>query len=114
MRRVKAKGLTPLKNTVFVHEMDAGPRKTYGGIIIPDDNMKESGVHPRWAKVYAVGPEVDDLEPGQWVLIKHGRWTLGLDLELEDETVRIWRVEYPDSVELACDEDPRNSLPVIL
>jgi co-chaperonin GroES (HSP10) len=112
--RVKAKRLKPLKNTVFVHEMDAGPRKTYGGIIIPDDNMTPSGVHARWAKVYAVGPDVNDLLPGQWVLIKHGRWTLGLDLELEDETVRIWRVEYPDSVEVACDEDPRNSFPTIL
>lgn len=114
IRTVKAKSLQPLKNTVFVEEMDAGPKMTQGGLILPDDNMKESGVRPRWCKVFAVGPDVEDLVPGQWILVKHGRWTMGLDVEFEDRTVRLWRVEYPESTELVCDEDPRTSLPTIL
>jgi co-chaperonin GroES (HSP10) len=114
IRTIKAKKLQPLKNKVFVEEMESGPTITSSGLILPDDNMKESGVKPRWSKVYAVGPDVDDLKPGDWVLTKHARWSLGIDLELEDRTVRIWQVEYPESVELVSEEDPRTALPTVL
>jgi co-chaperonin GroES (HSP10) len=107
--RIKAESLAPLKKNVFVSDLDRGMRVTPRGIIIPDDNMKEQGIHPRWGCVFAVGPEVDDLSPGDWVYVEHGRWTNGIDLELPDGTVRIWRVEYPKSVLLACDHDPRDT-----
>lgn len=105
----------PLKNTVFVSELDRGPRQTPAGVLIPDDDMTERGVRDRWAKVYAVGPEVSDLQPGQWVLVKHGRWTHGITLDLAGAApVRVWRVDYPEHVLLATDTDPRTSRPVQL
>lgn len=105
--RIKASSFQPIKNNVFVSALDRGMQVTPHGIIIPDDNMTERGIHARWAQVFAVGPEVDDLEPGLWVLVEHGRWTNGIDLELPTGTVRIWRVEYPKSVLMASDSDPR-------
>ena len=112
---IKAENFRALKNNVFVHDMEAGPQKTFGGIIIPDDNMKDSGVHPRWAQVYAVGPDVEDLVPGDWILVKHGRWTLGIDLDFPGTGItRLWRVEYPESVELASATDPRNKVQTTL
>lgn len=106
---IKAKSFKPLKKNVFVSDLDHGIRVTARGIIIPDDNMKDHGIRPRWGCVFAVGSEVDDLQPGDWVYVEHGRWTNGIDLELPDGTVRIWRVEYPQSVLIASDRDPRNT-----
>jgi hypothetical protein len=102
---VKTKTFTPLKGKIFVSDLEHGMRLTRGGLIIPDDNMKDRGVHARWGKVYAVGEGVDYLVPGEWVLIKHGRWTTGIDLEIAGQDIRIWGVE-PESIELVSDVDP--------
>ncbi len=45
------------------------------GVILLDDNMKEDGVRPRWFKCQAIGPEVYDIKPGDYMLVSHGRWT---------------------------------------
>ena len=65
----------PLKKRVLVSNMHFGDVKTKGGVILLDDDGKADGTHPRWAKVYAVGPEQQDVKVGEWVLIAHGRWT---------------------------------------
>jgi hypothetical protein len=106
--RIIAEALLPLKKNVFVSDLDHGIRVSHG-IILPDDNMKERGIRPRWGRVFAVGPEVDDLVPGDWVFVEHGRWTNGIDLELPTGTIRIWQIEYPKSVLLAADADPRDT-----
>ena len=72
----KIKGtITPLKKRVLVSDMHFGMTKTKGGIILQDDDGTADGVHPRWAKVYAIGKDQKDVKVGQWVLIAHGRWT---------------------------------------
>jgi hypothetical protein len=48
------------------------------------DNGKSTGIRPRWGQVYAVGPKQTDVQVGEWLLIAHGRWTRGMDIE--DET----------------------------
>jgi hypothetical protein len=106
---IHAESFQPIKNNVFVSDMEHGMQVTARGIIIPDDNMKDRGIHARWGRVYAVGPEVDDLKPGEWVLIEHGRWTNGIDLALPDGTVRVWRIEYPKSALLVSETDPRST-----
>ena len=67
--------ITPLKKRVLVSDMHFGETKTAGGLIIPDDDGKAGGVHPRWAKVYAIGKDQDDVEVGEWVMVAHGRWS---------------------------------------
>jgi hypothetical protein len=105
--------LQPLRDVVYVTNMEKGARQTAGGIILRDDNMKEHGIHARWCQVYLVGPKVDDLTPGQWVYVKHGRWTNGFEYETpEGEIITLWQVEYPDSVELVSDECPLDTVEV--
>lgn len=79
----KVKGIHPLGDTVIVHNMSFDVRLSYGGIILPQDDMKSSGIRPRWAQIYAVGPEQKDPElvVGKWILISHGRWTRGIKID---------------------------------
>lgn len=104
---IKASGFRAVKNNVFVTELDSGPRISVGGIIIPDDDMRERGIRPRWAKVWTVGPEVEDIKPGEWIFIEHGRWTPGIDIKMPEGLVRVWRVDYPAAVLCAAENDPR-------
>lgn len=69
--------ITPIKDWVFIEIVDKGERKTKAGIIIPDDDFKESGMRPRICKVLAVNQNSIDcgLTPGDHVIIPHGEWT---------------------------------------
>ena len=74
--------LRPIKSNVIVEDMYFGDEVTKGGIIITNDDGKDRGIKPRWARVYAKGPEnKEPYEVGDWVLIEHGRWTRGFDLD---------------------------------
>lgn len=98
---------TPNPNMVFVTDLDTGVRKTAAGIIIPDDNMKDSGVRDRWCKVWRVGAGITDLVPDQWVLVQHGRWSNGIEIDLGNGPFLMWRIDFPEAVLLVADEDPR-------
>lgn len=76
----EVKGLKPLGDTVLVTDMNFEFRTTTSGIILPGDDGRDSGIRPRWARVYAVGPEQQDVQVDQWILIDHGRWTRGIDI----------------------------------
>lgn len=106
---IKASNFTPTKKNVFIVDLESGPRLSHG-IIIPDDNMNARGIRPRWCKVWKVGPEVDDILPGEFVYVCHGKWTPGMDMELDEGTLRVWRVDYPESVLLVSEVDPRDSV----
>lgn len=80
----KIKSLLPLNDTVIVADMQFDERITNGGIVLLNDDMKSAGIRPRWAKVYAIGPEQKDVEVGQYILISHGRWTRGI--KIQDDT----------------------------
>jgi len=105
--RIKADGFRPIRDNVFVSDLDSGPHQTAAGIIIPDDNMNERGIRPRWGRVWAIGPDVQEIAVGEWVFIEHARWTNSIDLELPEGVVRIWKIEWPESVLLAASDDPR-------
>ena len=67
--------------------------------------IKSSGIRPRWAKVYAIGPEQHDVVPDQWILIEHGRWTRGINVEIDDVAFTIRRVDA-DAIMAVSDEQP--------
>lgn len=96
----------PLRDQVFVADLESGDSITRGGLIIPDDNKKNRGIRHRWARVYAVGPDVTDIKVGEWVLIQHGRWTTGIDFEENGVPLKLWKIDWPDATEMACDENP--------
>lgn len=105
---IQANAVKPLKNTILAENIEQGSRVTKGGIILQDDNMKDSGIRPRWCRVYAIGPEVDEqLKPGNWILVEHGRWTRGITVETPDGTIYLQKID-PNGILLVCDEDPRD------
>ena len=109
LTHIKSKSFTPYKDKVFVKNLDHGPQVTAAGVIIPDDNMTNRGIRARWGQVWAIGPDVKDLDVGQWILIEHGRWTERMTIETEQETVEVWQVEYPKSVLMSSDQKPKDS-----
>jgi co-chaperonin GroES (HSP10) len=92
--RAQASKLRPIRKHILVRDMNFGEQKTSSGIVLMSDNGKSEGVKPRWAKVYAIGPEQEDVKIGDWVLMEHGRWTRGLIVEEDDGTeFDIWRID---------------------
>jgi len=91
----------PLRDGILVRNMDFGGHKTPGGIIVLSDDGKVGGIHPRWGEVVAVGNEQQDVSAGQYVLVAHGRWSRGF--ELNGETVR---TVDPNDVLGIQDEEP--------
>jgi len=96
----------PMRDKVLVTNIESGGRVTRGGIIVPDDDGKERGIRPRWAEIYSVGEDVKDLSPGQWILISHGRWSRGVDVETAQGKITLRQVDYPEAVLLVSDGDP--------
>jgi hypothetical protein len=97
-----------IRNHVLVTEMKFDQRITAGGIVILNDNGKTEGIRPRWGRVYDVGPEQKDVEVGQWVMVAHGRWTRGLDIEDgETEHHRTIRKIDPDDILMVSDGPDR-------
>lgn len=94
-----------MKDHVIVRDMNFGERQLSSKIILTSDDGKSSGVRPRWAKVFCVGPEQQDIKEDQWVLVAHGRWTRGSDIDLNGEIMTIRRID-PKDVLIVSDEEP--------
>jgi co-chaperonin GroES (HSP10) len=92
----KVKKFHPLNDNIIVTDMKFKERISSGGIVILDDDMKNTGIRPRWARVYAIGPKQTDVEVGQYVLIAHGRWTRGVTIEDDTGEKVIRRVDNND------------------
>jgi co-chaperonin GroES (HSP10) len=107
MAAVEFNTLAPVRGTVLVHNIEEGEKRTRGGIIVLDDNGKERGIRERWAQVWMKHADIDEVEVGDWVLIKHGRWTRGIDVRGPDGVkVTIRKVDWPDAVIVGCAECP--------
>jgi co-chaperonin GroES (HSP10) len=92
----KINSLRALHDAVIVSDMAFDERISAGGIIIPNDDMKNSGIRPRWGRVYAIGPEQKDVQVGQYILISHGRWTRGITIEDSSGEHTIRKVDNND------------------
>jgi hypothetical protein len=82
-----------------------GERKLNSGIILLNDDEKTEGIRPRWAKVYAVGPEQQDVKVDQWVLVEHGRWTRGLKIDVDGDEFVVRRAD-PKCIIFVSDDEP--------
>ncbi len=100
--------IKPLHDKVLVADMNFGEQRSSGGIVMLGDDGKDHGIHPRWARVYAVGPEhKEDYNVGDWVLVEHGRWSRGIEVEdngnkitirlIDNNCVMLWDKEQPDT-----------------
>ena len=104
MNVVKGK-LRPLHDNVLVTDMSFEEQTTASGIVIQSDDGKAHGIKPRWARVWSVGPAQLDVQVGEWILVEHGRWTRGLDIEDNSGTRTIRKVD-PKDILLISDEQP--------
>ena len=100
--------ITPLKKRVLVSDMHFGETKTAGGIILVDDDGSESGIHPRWAKVYAIGKDQNDVKVGEWVMVAHGRWSRALKVKKDGEELEVRMIDENDIL-LTSDDEPEQN-----
>lgn len=101
----KINKLTPVKDNIVVNDMKFDLRVTSGGIFLPGDDGKTSGIRPRWAQVYAIGSKQKDVTVGQWVMVEHGRWTHGFKVEIDGKTLTLRKID-PAAILFVSDEPP--------
>jgi len=101
----KVEELRALKDHVLVAGMNFDGRKLSSGIQLLGDDLRTAGIRPRWAQVYAIGPDQLDIQVGQWVLVAHGRWTRGIDIEDTNGEQTLRRID-PEDVLLISDTEP--------
>ena len=76
----------PIRDWVICTEMNFEGRTLSSGVILLNDNGRADGIRPRWARVWAIGPEQKEVEVGQWICVEHGRWGRTVELETDDGT----------------------------
>ena len=91
--------LAPIADHIIVVDIESESEKVVNGVIIPSEQGSNRGIRPRWAHVYAVGPEQSDVWAGEWILIEHGRWTRGVKLD----DGKVYRKVDPDGILLVSD-----------
>lgn len=96
--------LEPIADHIIVADIESESERVQHGIIIPSEKGEHRGIRHRWARVVAVGPEQEDVKPGQWILVEHGRWTRGA--KLDDGNV--YRKVDPDGMILVSDSRPED------
>ncbi len=101
----KVKKLIPLHDHVLATDMNFGQRTLSSGIILMGDDGKTDGIRPRWCKVYATGPDQSDVQVGQWILVEHGRWSRGIEVEINGEQFTIRRIDS-GAIMLVSDQEP--------
>lgn len=93
---IQVKSLTPLDATVLVSDMNFDERFTSSGIVLLRDDGKASGIRARWAQVYAVGPNQQDVKPGDWICVAHGRWTRGIKINDGTGSKIVRKIDHND------------------
>ena len=98
--------LRAIGKRVLVTDMHFGEQTTASGLIIASDDGETRGIYPRWARVYSKGPNNrDDFQVGDWILLMHGRWTRGINIQTEDGEIEIRKVEL-ESILATSSEKP--------
>jgi hypothetical protein len=102
---IKIDSIRALNDHVLVADMNFKERKLSSGIYLLNDDGRGAGIRPRWARVYATGPEQQDIQVGQWILVAHGRWTRGVTIEDTTGEITIRRIDQNDIL-LVSDAEP--------
>jgi len=103
----EGKKIKPLGKNIIVRDMNFDVRTLDSGIVLLSDDGKTDGIRPRWAQVYATGPEQTDVTVGQRVLVEHGRWSRGIKITQNGEELTIRRAD-PEAILMVSDEEPKS------
>lgn len=101
--------LRAINDSILCTDGDFGDTYTPGGILIKKTIGKAEGIVPRWFRVFDTGPDIDFVQPGQWVLVSYGRWTEGVNIpdeRFQGEIKKVWRVEAESCLAVS-DEKPQ-------
>jgi co-chaperonin GroES (HSP10) len=79
-------------------------KTTAGGIILTEKDGTEEAIKPRWFKVHSIGEGIDWITEGAYVLVAHGRWSLGMKI---DEELTVHLLDNKDCL-MVSDTDPTN------
>lgn len=102
----------PMPDDILVCNLEKGMQKTKGGILLTDDNGKESGIRPRWCQIYRIGKNIDndDLQVGKWILVDHGHWSTTFTIEEDNKEAVdvniIIKKNIKEGILLSTDEKP--------
>lgn len=86
---------------IVVTEMNFDEITTSFGLTIPSDDGKDHGIKPRWCKIHAIGPKQKEFKIGQYILVKHGRWTRAVKI---DDDLTIQKVDIDDILAVSNEE----------
>mgnify|MGYP003630848450 CR=1 FL=1 len=77
------KTLTPIHENIIGRMLEpiGKERSTKAGLVLTERNLGEEAIRNRWFEVTHVGPEQKYIAVGEYVLVPHGRWSRGIDLE---------------------------------
>ena len=96
--------LDPIADHILVEDIESEDERVHNNIIRLSERGETRGVRPRWARVYLVGPEQEDVKVDEWILIEHGKWTRGIKLN----NGKVVRKVDPGGLMLAADERPED------
>lgn len=102
--------ITAIKDWVIVSDMQFDERQSAGGIVLLNDNGTDEGIRARWGYVRTVGPEQEDVQEGQWILVDHGRWTRGVEVVDDTGEEMVIRRVDPKDIMMISDEEPTDSV----
>jgi hypothetical protein len=105
--QIRQDQIQALQDTVLVADMEFDTRITSTGLILPNDNGTSLGIRPRWGRVYAVGPKQTEVAVGEWIMVAHGRWTRGIDIEdgQQDHKRTIRKIDPKDILLISNSQD---------
>jgi co-chaperonin GroES (HSP10) len=106
MQVVKGK-ILPIRDNILVTDMEFGEEKTSSGIIVQNLDGKSEGIKARWGRVWAIGPNQNDVKVGEWICVAHGRWTRGIKVEDSGKEIIIRRIDNNDIL-IVADEKPND------
>ena len=106
--------LRAIRDNILCTDGDFGDKVTAGGLIVQSTIGKSEGIVPRWFRVFEVGPDIDWVQPGQWVYVEYARWTEAIELQDErfdtpENKKKVWKVD-PKACLLISDEAPADTL----
>ena len=76
-------------------------------MLFRSDDGTGLGIRPRWARVYAVGNQQQDVSVGQWICVAHGRWTRGVKIQQDGQDITIRKID-PKDILLVSDQEPQD------
>lgn len=95
-----------LRDNIIVTDMEFGMERTAAGILVHSDDGKGTGIHPRWGRVFAIGPDQTSVSIGEWILLEHGRWGRAFKYENEDGKEFTLHQADKNAILMVSDEKP--------